>query len=235
MLVNAGAELEATLAEGETPLHVAAERRQHEVMSVLIEAGANPDTQTLTGATPLYVAAQGGYVDATKVLLRAEANPLLTRRDAESGRTHVPLDGAACYGHSRVVHELVQHVGIEGCGGAGGGANALELAAMKQHLDIMAVLTDAGVVDGGRALMNAAEHGCEKSMKFLLRQRKDDEAAYAGIRDGLGITPLLGAFGIRGLCSPSPRIVGLLVDAGAEATSAVRVTNSEGEEVITIG
>lgn len=87
-------------------------------------------------------------------------------------------------------------------------------------------------MDTGRALLTAAAHGRELSVKSLLQQqkKKGNEATYVNIRDGLGRTPLLYALGQAGISSPSPRIVRMLIDAGADATSTNRVTVTEGEE-----
>ncbi len=128
MLMNAGADLEAANSVGVTPLHLAASGGKVGIMSALIEAGSNPNSRCLDGATPLFAAAQEGHMDALKMLLRAKGDPLLTRTEA-SEVLFVPLDTAAVSGHFEVVRELVQQVGIEGCGGASGGLNALRLAA----------------------------------------------------------------------------------------------------------
>ena len=231
MLVNAGADLEASdSAQVDTPLHLAAEDGQLGVMYVLLEAGANPNSRRSDGSTPLFMAAEGGQHNAIKMLLRAKANPLLAT-DPKSGRTHVPLDMAALKGHSEVVCELVHQVGIEGCGGASGGVDALRLAALGRHLSIMAVLTHAGVVDNGRALSASAAHGCELPIKFLLQQREGHGAAYVNYQDRLGRTPLLYALGFGGHSSPSPRIVRLLVDAGADDISPVPAANTEDDVI----
>ncbi len=226
MLMEAGADLEAATTFGYTPLHMAAGGGHLVVMDVLIDAGANPNSRRLGGSTPLYLAAQNGHKDAVKVLLRAKANPLLTRAESAFGRTYVPFDIAAEYGHLEVVRELMHQFGIEGCCGASGGVQALVLAAMNQHVDIMAALMEAGVVDNGMALAAAATNRREQSMIFLLQQMKegDDVAAYVNSRDYHGDTPVL--YAIHGSSPPSPRIVRLLVDAGADTRSAIRVTNT---------
>lgn len=115
--------------------------------SALIEVGADPNSRMVNGATPLYVAAQQGNMNTVKFLLRAEL------------------------GHSEVVRGMMQEVGIEGCGGASGGVNALLRAVSNQHVDIMAVLHDAGVVDNGGSLVVAAGYGHEACVKFLLQQQ----------------------------------------------------------------
>lgn len=228
MLVDAGADLEASLSRsGHTPLHIAVEKGNSEVVSVLIEAGANPNSRRLNGTTPLIVAASGGHMEVVKILLHAKADPLLTVTHARS--CLVALDVAAQNGHSEVVHKLIQQLGIEGCGEASGGIEALGRATMVDpHVDTMAVLADAGVVDAtGAALRRAAGSGYEAPVKFLLRQGGPNSCtrAYANCRYDNGETPLVSAIGLFPGCSPSRRIVRLLIDAGANTTSNVRLTN----------
>ncbi len=232
MLMEAGADLEATMTPGDTPLHLAAGEGHVGVMDVLIKAGANLNSRKVGGSTPLYMAAQEGQLDAVKMLLREKANPLLATTYVQTGTTNFPIGMAAQKGHLEIVRELVRQVGIEGCGGASAGVEALRLAAIEQHLEIMAVLKDAGVVGDDRALATAIVHGRHLSVKSLLQQRKGDEATYVNHRNSFGETPLLNAMGFYGISSPSPRIVRLLIDAGADTASAVRVIiNEDGVEL----
>ena len=230
MLVEAGANLEAAADDGYTALHLSAECGCSKVMSMLLEAGANSNCRNSDGGTPLYISAQEGRVDMLKMLLRANADPLLARRDPRTGQEDgLPLEMAVQNGHSEVVRELVRQVGIEGCGGESGGMSALQMAAMTQDLAIMTVLMDAGVVDNGKALTSAIRVGKERSVKFLLHPLEGksigDQAAYANFQGLGGRTPLLYALGIGGFSPPSPRIVQLLVDAGADTESALRLTD----------
>lgn len=92
----------------------------------------------------------------------------------------------------------------------------------------MAMLTDAGVVDTGMVLVRAGQLGNHRSMKFFLQVQSGwtsaDGAAYVdNVSDPLSYTPLLAS--IVFCHSPSPGIVQLLVAAGADTASAVRVTN----------
>ncbi len=231
MLVEAGAELEVLTADGSTPLYMAASDGHSEVMCVLVEAGANPNFRHFDGTTPLYLAAHHGDVNAVKKMLHAKANPLLAKKRPEPRKECVvPLDVAALMGHSEVVRELVQQVGIEGCGGASGGVQALHLAAMNRHLDILVMLTDAGVVDTGEVLIVAVRSALEASVKFLLRRKRGtsrEKASYASFRAReTGWNPLFVAIGGLGRYSPSPRIVRLLVDAGADTAVRVRFDDS---------
>ena len=233
MLIGAGADLEAKDSPGgDTPLLVAAYEGHFDVMRALIEAGANPDNRSVDGSTPLYVAAQGGHVNGIKLLLRAEANPLLIR--TEAGQTAVPLDMAAQHGHLEAVRWIMQEVGIDGCGGASGGVDAMWRAASFDHVDVLAVLADAGVVDTGTSLFSAVVCSYEASVKFLLQQQElstGGAAAYVNtVYDNSSRTPLVSAIvGTEARCyAPSSRIVRLLVDAGADAASAVQIQSKRG-------
>lgn len=226
LLTEAGADLDAaTFSNGSTPLHMAASRGQSEVMSVLIEAGADINSRRTDGATPLFRAAVAGHVGAVKMLLRAKADPLLIAED-QAEQCCTPLDVAAERGHSGVVRELIQQVGIEGCGGASGGAEALEMAA---NVEITGMLTAAGVIDTGEALINPARLGRVAAAKILLQQRRGTtrgRRAYVNTRcsNGSETTALMSC--VR---SASPRIARLLVDAGADTTSKVNAELDEGE------
>lgn len=70
-------------------------------------------------------------------------------------------------GHWKVVEELIRERGIKGCGGASCGLDALRFAAANDKVDIVEVLSNAGVVDTGMALMDAAEFDCEASVKLF--------------------------------------------------------------------
>lgn len=229
MLVKARASLESADIDGSTPLHIAAQGGHSGVMRVLLEAGANPNSRRSDGATPLFSAALGGYVDAVRQLLQKQANALLASVPAPSGATFVPLDVAVQHGHSNVVRELIQQFGVRGCGGVSGGVESLRLAATEQYVDIMGILTFGGVVDTGRALVVAAEYSREESVKFLLQHqagKSPNEGTWYvnNTLDPFGRTPLICT--IEACGSSSPRIARFLIDAGADTTSAVRVTKS---------
>lgn len=136
------------------------------------------------------------------------------------------------------VRELIRQVGVEGCGGAAGGLEALRLAAKEGHVDVMLVLTEAGVVDtGGLALAFATACRKEASVKFLLvqqqRQEKNtaasDQRAYVNnARDPFDRSPLLVSIGIGSSKLCFHRIVRLLVDSGADTKSAVHHSYGDG-------
>lgn len=109
--------------------------------------------------------------------MRAAANPLISSKFEEAGCEGVRLDTASENGHVEVVRELIQQVGIEGCGGPTRGGQALQMAGKNR-------LLDAEGVETGRALASAAAFGRTASVSLLLLQRKDDEPAYGTSASG---------------------------------------------------
>lgn len=126
-----------------------------------------------------------------------------------------------------MVRELIQQCGVEGCGGATRGIDALVRAAANQRVDIIAILTDA---DTRRALTFSISEGLEASVKILLQHKgqPSEGGAYVDARDPSGTTALVCSIdvGVGRLCLP--RIARLLLDAGADPTSDVRMTGIEG-------
>ncbi len=227
LLIEAGSDLEAQTTLGYTCLHLSVEYEQTRVVKLLLEAGESPNGRLPDGRTPLHIACEKGNMDAIRELLRWGANPLLTNRTTPVN-TYVPLDMAVRHGRLEVVRELIEQLGLEGCAGASGGADALRLAAQNDHVAIMNALAEAGVEDNGSALFGAVAYGREAPVEFLLQLKKrstGSTTAYVNTRgatDTGSMTPLLVAIGF-GRHQPLPGIVQILIDAGADATSRVTI------------
>ena len=233
LVIDARADLNAVNANGASPLLAAAAMGHGEIVVFLLEAGANPNNRTNDGETPLYHAAKHGPLDMVRELVRAKADPLLGPMNPATRTMAGPLDFASQLGHAEVVHELIRMVGIGGCGGATAGSNALLVAAERNHVDVIVVLIHAGVVDTGKALHHACLFGSEAAAKFLVQQRRKVWGANGtkgnyveSILLPYRYTPLVSSFFVGPACSP--RIVRLLVDAGADTTSAVRIITEWG-------
>lgn len=161
----------------------------------------------------------------TRELLEANAN-------ARLGGSILPIDMASGCGYSQMVRELLQQRGIKGCCGRSGGVGALHAAAQNDCLDILAMLTEAGAVDTGTALIAAAERGHEAPVKFLLQEHaKNNPRRGPYVKntrdDPLGRNPLRRS-AVEACRAAAPRVVRLLVDAGVDTSSAVPVTKTRG-------
>lgn len=97
----------------------------------------------------------------------------------------------------------------------------------------MAELRGAGVFDTGQVLLSAARDHREAVVKFLLQQKDmpggGGVAYLSSLESIMGGTPLLCA-----IDGTSPRIVRMLVDAGADTDSSVELTNPEGRLAFSI-
>ena len=71
----AGADINATLRDGRTPLMFAADNGNVDVVRELVAAGANVDAATVSGETALMGAARFGRIDVVRLLLEAGADP----------------------------------------------------------------------------------------------------------------------------------------------------------------
>ncbi|CAB1119402.1 unnamed protein product [Ectocarpus sp. CCAP 1310/34] len=211
LLLEAGAQHDALSCQGFTPLHVAAIGGHSSVMEALIGADANANSRAPNGQTALHIAVLAGHVDAARVLLGAGANPLLSTR-MSSGNTFVPLDGAALNGHLAVARELMPSV----------------RPPWTSTWTRWPCCATPEFLDTGNALVAAVFLWRVMALKFPLEQKEEGTArmTYASTpRDGRGHIPLLSAV-TTGPCSP--RVVRLLVDAGPDATLAVRVPDGFG-------
>ena len=86
-LLNQGANVNASNANGETALHAAASRDQVAVAQLLIQRGANINSQTTQGWTPLHSAARFGKTAVTQLLVNRNAQNLRNNQ----GKTAIQL------------------------------------------------------------------------------------------------------------------------------------------------
>ena len=69
---------------GSSPLFVASQDGQTDIVSLLLNANANPNSQRDDGTSPLYIAGQQGHTDIVSLLLKANANPNSQKDDGSS-------------------------------------------------------------------------------------------------------------------------------------------------------
>ena len=82
MLLDGGANVNARISDGRTPLYRFQYGEAVPVMRLLLEKGADPNAKTLTGMTPL-IAASRSNLDAMRLLIEKKAD--VTRRMPQVG------------------------------------------------------------------------------------------------------------------------------------------------------
>jgi ankyrin repeat protein len=174
-LVRQAADVDAQQPDGMTALHWAVQRRDLEMMDVLLEAGAKPDLINRTGAKPLYLAAINADAAAIARLLDAgeDANAVLTAE----GESVLMLTSQT--GNPEAVKLLLDR-GADPNVQQARGQTALMWAAAEGHADVVELLLARGA---DPALSSTASTKAERrppggltALLFAARQGKSDAA-----------------------------------------------------------
>ena len=94
--------------DGITPLHIAAQNGNIEIVTQLLAAGANVNIADSEGTTPLYMAAFYGFIEVLEKLLNAGANVNITERFGTN-----PLNTAIFKGYKNIISKLIAYGGDE--------------------------------------------------------------------------------------------------------------------------
>jgi ankyrin repeat protein len=104
LLIERGANINAKLADGRTPVYQAASLGNGiPMLRLLLERGANPDARTITGTTPLMVASGRDNVEAMRLLIGKGADV-----NAQNAAGATPLMAAAAAGSVDGVRLLLE-------------------------------------------------------------------------------------------------------------------------------
>ena len=190
LLIDAGADLDATNDYGLTPLALACDNAAVATVTRLLAAGADPELARSTGETPLMTCARTGALDAVTALLDRGANP----NAAESWHGQTALMWAAGERHAAVAGALLEH-GADLHARSSAGYTALLIAARTDEPELARLLIAAGAdvndtaPDGLTPLLVATVRGHARLAIGLLEQGADANA------DGTGYTALHWAAG----------------------------------------
>jgi len=94
--------INAVIADGVTPLHLAAATDQADIAALLIERGADVNSASTTGFTPLHWAASRDSMDTIRLLLKAGGNI-----NAKAQNNITPLHWAAAKNAAKAVEALI--------------------------------------------------------------------------------------------------------------------------------
>ena len=203
-LFGAGADIEATIVEEMTPLHLAVRNDNEEAIGALLELGADFRVKTGFGYTPLHLAAmyQGGPVGMT-LLLEAGADP--TARDDEFQRT--PLHYVSYFSSDpRLVEALVDAGGDLSARDASG-LTPLHAAGLARNLSMIEALLEAG------ADPNARTDVGESPLHLAVTSHPDTMAP------DVSMLPILEELEERQKLVDNPEIAEVLLAAGADPSA----------------
>ena len=174
LLLEAGAEKDATTMSGMMPLHFAAHSNHLDVVRCLIESGAKTDELTrATGSSPLHVASVEGNLQIVRCLVEFKAK--IDQPTLSDGST--PLCLASDQGHLKIVRFLLR-AGANKDGLRSDGSSPLHLASEQNHLEVVQCLLRAGANkdqlttdEGYTALHLAAFRGHIDIVRLLVESR----------------------------------------------------------------
>ena len=168
-------------SDGATPLFLACEQNNMEVVRLLIGKGAPVNLGTNDNLTPLHAACKEGHSGVARFLLDAKAD---FNRTARSGYTAMML--AAENGHAKIIEVLSKY----GCDvnattqikDDDGGETALHRACERGHVDMVKMLIERNcdvnqaTKDGRTPLIVASEEGHEVLVEYLIQGGADCRA-----------------------------------------------------------
>ena len=138
-MLAAGADPNARLIDGGTPLHIAVLNDRSEIVAALLAAGADAALANRNGVTPLWLAVQNGNVAITGALLAAGAS---ANTRALTGET--VLMAAAALGRADVAELLIAHGAIIDARDPEYRQTALMIAARAGGAEVIPVLVRHG-------------------------------------------------------------------------------------------
>ncbi|XP_056906140.1 ankyrin repeat and protein kinase domain-containing protein 1 [Takifugu flavidus] len=197
-VLNLGADINATTAQGYTPLIVAVLHRLHDIISLLLEHGAVVGHGDEDQWTALHFAAQNGDDRTVRLLLDKGAVV-----DARERAGWMPLHLACQNGHEPVVRLLLSRMSEEAVGEREGhGRTPLHLASAYGHLSIAKLLlsqgADPNATDGSLStpLHLSAEEGHNRVVRQLLKSGVATDSANSQGYNPLHLAALKGHTGI---------------------------------------
>ncbi|XP_059221193.1 serine/threonine-protein phosphatase 6 regulatory ankyrin repeat subunit A isoform X1 [Stomoxys calcitrans] len=164
-------QLKATAANGDTALHLAARRRDVDMVRILVDYGTNVDTQNGEGQTPLHIAAGEGDEALLKYFYGVRASASIA-----DNQDRTPMHLAAENGHAHVIEILADKFKASIFERTKDGSTLMHIASLNGHAECATMLFKKGVYlhmpnkDGARSIHTAAAYGHTGIINTLLQK-----------------------------------------------------------------
>ena len=172
LLIAAGANVNKTDKDGETPLNLAAGKGHAEcVLTLLAAPGIDVNKVSNNGKTPLTKAAGNGHAECLNLLLAAPG--INVNKEKQNGE--IPLFEAAINGRTKCLRLLLAAPGIDVNIKNSNGSTPLSWAAEHGHVEYLRLLLAAPGIDvnkvnqiGSTPLLLASDKGHTECVRLLL-------------------------------------------------------------------
>lgn len=171
-LLRGGANIEN--AGPDTPLQVALQFKQFQVVPLLVEEGADLQKRTSCGYTPLHSVALSGDLESAECLLKHGCLP-----NSLDNQDICPLFCASTAGNLAVAKLLLLSDGVVVDQQAADGSSSLHVACQEGHFEIVKLLLASGAnqnlqaMDGFTPLISACQNGHLDIVRMLIENGAD--------------------------------------------------------------
>ncbi|XP_050428286.1 serine/threonine-protein phosphatase 6 regulatory ankyrin repeat subunit A isoform X2 [Adelges cooleyi] len=168
---QAAEQLKYKTKSGDMAIHLAAKRKDMDMIKILIDYGAGVDSKNGQGQTSLHIAAADGDENLVKYFYSVRANASIT-----DNQDRTPMHLAAENGHANIIELLTDKFRASILERTKDGSTLMHIASLNGHTDCAMMLFKKGVYlhmpnkSGARSIHTAARYGHVGIINTLLQK-----------------------------------------------------------------